>query len=300
MIIVISGPTCLGKTESAIKVARHFNAEIINGDAFQCYKEMNIGVAKPSKEELSKATHHLFSFVDVDHPYSIMEYQRNLREKVDELLAHGKNVVIVGGSGLYIRSALYDYEFKDEEPFDTSVFDKLSSQELHEKLKEIDPKEAEKIHPNNRKRIIRALSIYMSQNVTKSEIISEQKHLPIYQDVRFFVRDLPREELYERINIRVDKMMEQGLLDEAKTLYEKYGETPTALQAIGYKELIEYFFSIITNEWICIHFFCTFALLLLNTNVKEIICTQQKDNYTSLTATADLFASMVRWQTGMD
>lgn len=241
MIIVISGPTCLGKTESAIKVARHFNAEIINGDAFQCYKEMNIGVAKPSKEELSKATHHLFSFVDVDHPYSIMEYQRNLREKVDELLAHGKNVVIVGGSGLYIRSALYDYEFKDEEPFDTSVFDKLSSQELHEKLKEIDPKEAEKIHPNNRKRIIRALSIYMSQNVTKSEIISEQKHLPIYQDVRFFVRDLPREELYERINIRVDKMMEQGLLDEAKTLYEKYGETPTALQAIGYKELIEYF-----------------------------------------------------------
>lgn len=241
MIIVISGPTCLGKTESAIKVARHFNAEIINGDAFQCYKEMNIGVAKPSKEELSKATHHLFSFVDVDHPYSIMEYQRNLREKVDELLAHGKNAVIVGGSGLYIRSALYDYEFKDEEPFDTSVFDKLSSQELHEKLKEIDPKEAEKIHPNNRKRIIRALSIYMSQNVTKSEIISEQKHLPIYQDVRFFVRDLPREELYERINIRVDKMMEEGLLDEVKTLYEKYGETPTAMQAIGYKELIEYF-----------------------------------------------------------
>lgn len=241
MIIVISGPTCLGKTESAIKVARHFNAEIINGDAFQCYKEMNIGVAKPSKEELSIATHHLFSFVDVDHPYSIMEYQRNLREKVDELLAHGKNVVIVGGSGLYIRAALYDYEFKDEEPFDTSVFDKLSSQELHEKLKEIDPKEAEKIHPNNRKRIIRALSIYMSQNVTKSEIISEQKHLPIYQDVRFFVRDLPREELYERINTRVDKMMEDGLLDEVKTLYEKYGETPTAMQAIGYKELIEYF-----------------------------------------------------------
>ena len=170
-----------------------------------------------------------------------MEYQKALREKVNELLSKGKNVVIVGGSGLYIRAALYDYEFKDEEPFDTSVFDKMSNEELHKKLEEIDPEDAKKIHPNNRKRLIRALSIYESQNKTKSEILADQKHEPIYKDVRFFVRDMDREELYSRINTRVDKMMELGLENEVKSLYEKYGEHIQCMQAIGYKELIPYF-----------------------------------------------------------
>lgn len=241
MIIVISGPTCLGKSKSALVVAQKFNAEIINGDAFQCYKEMDIGVAKPPKEYFNLVPHHLFSFVDVDHPYSIMEYQINLRHKLDELLAQNKNVVIVGGSGLYIRSALYDYEFTKEEAFDTSSLEELSNEELHAKLEEIDPKEAKKIHVNNRKRMVRALAIFESQKITKSEIIDSQKHEPIYKDVRFFVKDMPREKLYELINQRVDKMIEDGLVKEVKTLYEKYGETPTSMQAIGYKELIEYF-----------------------------------------------------------
>ena len=240
MIIVISGPTCLGKSKSALVVAQKFNAEIINGDAFQCYKEMDIGVAKPPKEYFDLVPHHLFSFVDVDHPYSIMEYQTNLRHKLDELLAQNKNVVIVGGSGLYIRSALYDYEFTKEEAFDTSSLEELSNEELHAKLEEIDPKEAKKIHVNNRKRMVRALAIFESQKITKSEIIDSQKHEPIYKDVRFFVKDMPREKLYELINQRVDKMIEDGLVKEVKTLYEKYGETPTSMQAIGYKELIEY------------------------------------------------------------
>lgn len=241
MIIVISGPTCLGKSKSALVVAQKFNAEIINGDAFQCYKEMDIGVAKPPKEYFNLVPHHLFSFVDIDHPYSIMEYQTNLRHKLDELLAQNKNVVIVGGSGLYIRSALYDYEFTKEEGFDTSSLEELSNEELHAKLEEIDPKEAKKIHVNNRKRMVRALAIFESQKITKSEIIDSQKHEPIYKDVRFFVKDMPREKLYELINQRVDKMIEDGLVKEVKTLYEKYGETPTSMQAIGYKELIEYF-----------------------------------------------------------
>ena len=240
MIIVISGPTCLGKSKSALVVAQKFNAEIINGDAFQCYKEMDIGVAKPPKEYFDLVPHHLFSFVDVDHPYSIMEYQTNLRHKLDELLAQNKNVVIVGGSGLYIRSALYDYEFLKEEAFDTSSLEELSNEELHAKLEEIDPKEAKKIHVNNRKRMVRALAIFESQKITKSEIIDSQKHETIYKDVRFFVKDMPREKLYELINQRVDKMIEDGLVKEVKTLYEKYGETPTSMQAIGYKELIEY------------------------------------------------------------
>lgn len=241
MIIVISGPTCLGKSETALKVALSFNAEIVNGDAFQSYKEMDIGVAKPPKEYFDKVPHHLFSFVEPNEPYSIMVYQKNLRKKVDEILSKGKNVVIVGGSGLYIRSALYDYEFKDEDAVDMSSYENLSNQELHCKLEEIDPEDAKKIHPNNRKRLLRALAIYLSQNEAKSDIIAKQNHKPIYDDVHFYVRDLPREELYERINKRVDKMIEQGLEKEVRSLYEKYGDKPQSMQAIGYKEYIPYF-----------------------------------------------------------
>lgn len=241
MIIVITGPTCLAKSESALKVAQLFNAEIINGDAFQIYKEMNIGVAKPPKEYFSLIPHHLYSFVSISEPYSIAQYQKDLRSTIADIVSRNKNVIIVGGSGLYIRSALYDYEFKDEEPRDTSIFDDLSNEELHAKLEEIDPLEAKKIHPNNRKRIIRALAIYLSQNKTKSEINSSQNHKPIYEDVRFFVRDLPREELYKRINKRVDMMMESDLLNEVKSIYEKYGNSLQAMQAIGYKEFVPYF-----------------------------------------------------------
>ena len=241
MIIVITGPTCLAKSESALKVAQLSNAEIINGDAFQIYKEMNIGVAKPPKEYFSLIPHHLYSFVSIFEPYSIAQYQKDLRSTIADIVSRNKNVIIVGGSGLYIRSALYDYEFKDEEPFDTSIFDDLSNEELHAKLEEIDPLEAKKIHQNNRKRIIRALAIYLSQNKTKSEINSSQSHKPIYEDVRFFVRDLPREELYKRINKHVDMMMDSGLLNEVKSIYEKYGNSLQAMQAIGYKEFVPYF-----------------------------------------------------------
>ena len=241
MIIVITGPTCLGKSESAIKVANAFNAEIVNGDAFQSYKEMDIGVAKPSKEQLQSVPHHLYSFVEPTESYSIMEYQKALRQKVNDILSKDKNVVIVGGSGLYIRSALYDYEFKEEAPVDTSNLEKLSNEELHEMLEKIDSEDAKKIHPNNRKRLIRALSIYESQKMSKSEIIANQKHELIYDDVRFFVRDMDRDELYARINTRVDKMMELGLENEVKSLYEKYGDKLQCMQAIGYKEFIPYF-----------------------------------------------------------
>ena len=239
MIIVITGPTCMGKSESALELAQKLDAEIINGDAFQCYKEMNIGVAKPPKEYFDKVKHHLYSFVDVDHDYSIAEYQINLRKKIDELLSKGKNVIIVGGSGLYIRSALYDYSFEENKAVDMSKYLELDNRTLHDELRKIDASEAEKIHMNNRKRVLRAIEIYLSTGEAKSEIISKQEHKPIY-DVRFFVRDIDREYLYSRINQRVDLMMKEGLLEEVKSLYEKYGESPRAFQAIGYKELINY------------------------------------------------------------
>ena len=240
MIIVITGPTCMGKSETAVEVAKSIDAEIINGDAFQCYKEMNIGVAKPSDKYLKEVPHHLYSLIDVNHDYSIAEYQLNLRNKIDKLLSLGKNIVIVGGSGLYIRSALYDYEFEENKDVDMSKYLEMDNRTLHDELRKIDPVEAEKIHMNNRKRVLRAIEIYLSTGSTKSKIISEQEHKPIY-DVNFFVRDIDRDELYSRINKRVDLMIKEGLVKEAKTLFDKYGDSPRALQAIGYKELYPYF-----------------------------------------------------------
>lgn len=227
----------MGKSETALVVAKAFNAEIVNGDAFQCYKEMEIGVAKPPKEYFDEIPHHLFSFVDVDHDYSIAEYQENLRNKINELLSKGKNVVIVGGSGLYIRSALYDYEFAKESGIDMSKYQRMTNAELHDALEEIDPKEAEKIHMNNRKRVLRAIEIYLNQGKSKSEVIDSQEHKLVF-DAKFYVRNMDREILYDLINKRVDRMMKLGLLNEVKNLVEKYGENCKSLQAIGYKELI--------------------------------------------------------------
>ena len=237
MIIVITGPTCMGKSETALEVAKVFNAEVVNGDAFQCYKEMDIGVAKPPKEYFSIVPHHLFSFVDVNRDYSIADYQKDLRKIVDEILSRGKNVVIVGGSGLYIRSALYDYEFVEDPKVDMSKYEQMTNDELYQELVKIDPKQAEIVHKNNRKRVLRAIEIYLGQGKTKSEVIDSQEHKLVY-DAKFFVRNMDRSYLYSLIDARVDRMMKQGLLDEVKTIFKKYGESCRALQAIGYKELI--------------------------------------------------------------
>lgn len=237
MIIVITGPTCLGKSDTALALAKKINAEIINGDAFQCYKEMEIGVAKPPKEYFREVPHHLYSFVDVDHDYSIAEYQINLRNKIDELLSKGKSIIIVGGSGLYIRSALYDYDFQKNKKVDMTKYEAMDNRTLHDELRKIDPKQAEIIHMNNRKRVLRAIEIYLSSGETKSSLVDRQEHKPIY-DVKFFVREIERDELYSRINKRVDLMYEMGLENEVKNLYKKYGNKPHVLQAIGYKEII--------------------------------------------------------------
>lgn len=229
----------MGKSETALAIAKAFNAEIINGDAFQSYKEMDIGTAKPPVSFFEEVPHHLFSCIDVDHEYSIAEYQKNLRAKVDELLKKNKNIVIVGGSGLYIKSALYDFEFKEEQEVDLSKYEKLDNHALHEELAKIDKAQAEKIHENNRKRVLRAITIYLAQGKTKSEVIDSQEHKLIY-DAKFFVRNMDREVLYDLINKRVDKMVESGLVEEVKSLVKKYGKDCKSFQAIGYKELIKY------------------------------------------------------------
>lgn len=240
MIIVITGPTCLGKSETALYLAKKMNAEIVNGDAFQCYKQLNIGVAKPDEESLKQIKHHLYSFVDITHNYSIAEYQKNLRLKIEELISNGKNIIIVGGSGLYIKSALYDFEFKENKTIDMSKYQLMDNRTLYDELKKVDPVEADKIHFNNRKRLLRAIEIYLSEGKAKSTLINEQEHKPLY-DVKFFVRNLDREILYERINKRVDKMIQDGLVEEVKKLLCDYDRNLNAFQAIGYKELIEAF-----------------------------------------------------------
>ena len=227
----------MGKSETALEVAKVFNAEVVNGDAFQCYKEMDIGVAKPPKEYFSIVPHHLFSFVDVNRDYSIADYQKDLRKTVDEILSRGKNAVIVGGSGLYIRSALYDYEFVEDPKVDMSKYEQMTNDELYQELVKIDPRQAQIVHKNNRKRVLRAIEIYLGQGKTKSEVIDSQEHKLVY-DAKFFVRNMDRSYLYSLIDARVDRMMKQGLLDEVKTIFKKYGESCRALQAIGYKELI--------------------------------------------------------------
>lgn len=234
----------MGKSETALKVAKNFNAEIVNGDAFQCYKEMDIGVAKPPVEYFSIVPHHLFSFVDVTRNYSIADYQKDLRATVDEILSRKKNVVIVGGSGLYIRSALYDYTFSEQPEIDMTKYEQMSNEELHKELEKIDSKQAEIIHMNNRKRVLRAIEIYLSQGRTKSDIIASQEHKLVY-DAKFFVRNMDRKILYSLIDKRVDRMIETGLFEEVKRLVSKYGEEPKALQAIGYKELIP----VLKNEY---------------------------------------------------
>ena len=242
MIIVLIGPTCTGKSKSALTLAAKFNAEIINGDAYQIYKEMNIGVAKPTNEDLKLAPHHLYSFVDVNRPYSIKDYQDDLRREIDLILEKGKNVIIVGGSGLYIRAGLYDYSFiETTKEIDISKYEELSNEELHKILEEIDPVDALKIHPNNRKRLLRAIAIYLESGKSKTELNKDQKHAPIYKDIYFFSPFIDRIELAKKISDRVDYMFLNGLKEEVTNLFNKYDKDIQAMQAIGYKEFIPYF-----------------------------------------------------------
>ncbi|MCQ2793750.1 MAG: tRNA (adenosine(37)-N6)-dimethylallyltransferase MiaA [Bacilli bacterium] len=240
MIIVISGPTCTNKSQIAITVAKAFDAEIINADAFQVYQELNIGTAKPTYEQLKQVKHHLYSYLKPTAKFSIYDYQKTARLLINKLLKQKKNIVLVGGSGLYIRSVLYDYEFPDEpKRVNLDKFAKLSNEELHKKLRKVDVASAKKIHPNNRRRVLRALEIYYAYGKSKTALEKEQSHQMIYDDVHIYATDLNKDILYERINNRVVRMMNAGLVKEALHLAHKYGSHLQALKAIGYKEIIE-------------------------------------------------------------
>lgn len=241
MIYVIMGPTASGKSNAAHALAKYFDCPIINADAFQIYKGMDIGTNKVSKDDENYSRYHLLDIVEPDKTYSVMEYQQAFRETLKQLQKQYKNIVVCGGTGLYIRAATYDYEFLKEDALD-ETYDNLSNEELHSLLEKLDEKEAEKIHQNNRKRMIRAINLINKSGESKSSLLDKQEHKPIFNDneIKFLFINPDRETLYENINKRVDEMFDNGLLEEVKELLNKYDLSMTARQGIGYKEVISY------------------------------------------------------------
>ena len=239
MIYVICGPTCSGKTEASITFARLLNCPIINADAFQVYKDMNIGTAKISKNHPFYKSTLLLDIVTPDKTFSVKEYQDAFRKVIEPY--KDKNVVVCGGTGLYIKAALFDYVFHEEDNVQIDFdFEKYSNEDLYKQLWSIDQSSALKIHPNNRKRVIRALTIAFTSDKKKSEYIAEQKHELIYPNVKFLFINPDRKILYNDINSRVDEMFDNGLIDEVKILLDKYVLSQTSSKAIGYEEVISY------------------------------------------------------------
>ena len=237
-VISVVGPTAVGKSDVAIKLAQRFNGEIINGDSVQVYRELNIGSAKIKEEEMEGIPHHLLDCVNIGEEYSVRHFQLDARKKIEEISERGKLPVVCGGTGLYIKAMLYDYDFVEMENTHEEYED-MSTQELYERLLRTDPKSTEKIHPNNRRRIVRALQLADSGNL-KSRQEAGQQQIQIYDS--FIVGlTMDRELLKKRIDMRVDMMMDNGLLAEVTALNEKYDWDAKGLQGIGYKEFREYF-----------------------------------------------------------
>ena len=246
-IICVVGPTASGKTSFAISLAKEIDGEIVSCDSMQIYKYMNIGTAKPTKEEMQGIPHYMMDFVDPSISYSVADFVTDARKCIDSILAKGKTPILCGGTGLYIDSIINQIEFS-EENVDLeyrSYLQNLAETEgvdaVHKLLQGTDPVAAEKIHPNNLKRVIRALEIQKATGLTKTEADKAAISEPLY-DTEIFGMDMEREVLYDRINLRVDLMIEAGLIDEVKSLLAQgIPENATAMQAIGYKEFISYF-----------------------------------------------------------
>jgi len=242
MIICIVGPTGVGKTKLSIELAKRLNGEIINADSTQVYKGMDIATAKVTEEEKENIPHHLFDIKNIDENYTVYDYQKDCRLKIEEIKKRGNTPIIVGGTGLYIKAALYDYKFEEEND-NINLYLEYTDEELYNKLLSIDPNTI--IHKNNRKRIVRALNYYEKNNET---ISSKEKTDKLLYDVMFIGLTTSREILYDRINKRVDIMLKNGLIDEAKKIYDTNIRSKAVLTPIGYKELFEYFDNKISKE----------------------------------------------------
>ena len=237
-VLVIAGPTASGKTSFSIELAKRLNTEIISGDSIQVYKGFDIGSGKVTEAEKEGVPHHLIDILEPGIQYSVKDFQKEARTLIDN---SSKPMIIAGGTGLYLKACLYDYVFDTEASPRNEKYDQYTNHELYEMLVERDPVQAEKIHENNRQRVLRSLTVLDNTGKRQSEIIDEQNHEPIYD---FFIAGctMAREELYERINLRVKMMIEKGLEQEVKGLLDKgiTFEDP-AMKGIGYREWADYF-----------------------------------------------------------
>ncbi|GAB3066811.1 tRNA (adenosine(37)-N6)-dimethylallyltransferase MiaA [Virgibacillus ainsalahensis] len=245
-IIVIVGPTAVGKTKLSIEIAKRFNGEVISGDSMQVYRGLDIGTAKVTEEEKQGIPHYMIDIKNPDEEFSAADFQYYVQTHIDEITSRGKLPIIVGGSGLYIQSVLYDYNFSDQKRNEevTKRYEKIIENEgitpLYNRLKEICPKQAEKIHPNNHRRVIRALELYETTGLTMEQNQQEQTMNASYNHILIGL-EMERELLYHRINLRIDQMLENGLLDEVNQLYKAGLKDSQSMKAIGYKEFIPYF-----------------------------------------------------------
>ena len=246
-LIILAGPTASGKTSVSIDLAKRLGGEIISADSMQVYKYMDVGTAKISVEEMQGVKHHLIDVLDPKEDFNIVKFQNMVKCSIEEIVKNGHIPILVGGTGFYIQSIIYDIDFNTEDD-NSSVrkkleeeYDTLGADFMYEKLKKIDSVSAGIIHKNNKKRIIRAIEFFLINNapISSHNEVQRKKNSPY--DYRFFVLNPPRDILYERINKRVDIMVENGLVDEVKKLREMgLSMENISMQGIGYKEILEY------------------------------------------------------------
>ena len=253
-VIVICGPTASGKTALSIELAKQIDGEIVSCDSMQIYKEMNIGTAKPTSEEMQGIKHYLIGYVSPDQRYSVADYKADAKKAIKEIIEKGKMPIVVGGTGLYLDSLIYEIEYQDiklDEEFRKKLeeeVDEKGLKEVYERAKQIDPKAIEKISSNDKKRILRILEIYHATGKTKTEQEIESRKKEVEYEYKVYALNWDRQTLYDRINKRVDMMIEQGLIEEVKNILDKYDTFPTAMQGLGYKEVVEYLEGKLTRE----------------------------------------------------
>ena len=253
-VIVICGPTASGKTALSIELAKRINGEIVSADSMQIYKDMDIGSAKVTEDEMQGIKHYLIDCVYPNERYSVANYKQDAKAAIEEIIGKGKTPIVVGGTGLYIDSLIYEIEYKDikiNEEYRKQleeIKEKEGLEVLYKKALEIDPQAMEKISPNDYKRITRILEIYEATGKTKTQQEAQSRLKEIPYDYKVFAIDYDREKLYERINKRVDIMLEKGLIEEVEILTQRYTEFPTAMQGLGYKEVKQYFEGELSKE----------------------------------------------------
>ena len=253
-VVVIAGPTASGKSALAVELAKKINGEIISADSMQIYKNMNIGTAKISEDEMQGIRHYMLDIIEPDKRYSVSDFKKDAENYIEKIIKEGKTPIICGGTGLYINSLIYGINFQ-EEKIDQKYRDKLNKiaddgelEKLYNEALKIDPEATKKISKNDKKRIIRILEIYHTTGKTKTQQEIESKKGEIKYNYIVFTINMKRELLYERINKRVDQMIKNGLIEEVADIIKKYKTFPTAMQGLGYKEIVEFLNGNINKE----------------------------------------------------